>query len=177
MWQDVRVAARALSKSPGFTFVAVAALSLGIGFNTTIFSTVNTVLLHPAGIDDASRVVAAETYDPRTNFGWGMSGPDYADILEQDNLFSAAALSGYREFNWVPAGGGTATRLTASRVTHAYFDVFGAKPLLGRVFDKVHDTPGNHRAAVLTYAAWHRLFGGERGVVGRMLDLTTNPTR
>ena len=93
MWNDFRIAARSLAKAPGFAFAAIAALALGIGANTTIFSAINALLLNPGGIDDPSKVVAIRVHYFKLNMkSINLSLTDFDDIRKAKHLFSAVSL-------------------------------------------------------------------------------------
>jgi predicted permease len=176
MMQNLRLAGRNLAKSPGFTFTAVAALALGIGANTAIFSVVNQVLLEPAGVNRPDRVVAVRgRYDKLSLNSIPVSVPDFADIRKNTAVFQAAAVADNEDINF--AGDGPPERLEGARVSRGWFDVFGTKPALGRVFSAEEDTPNQNHVAVLAYATWSRLFGRDAAVVGRTITLNQLPYR
>jgi len=112
MLNDLRFAIRLLWKSPGFTFVAIMALALGIGANTAIFSLVNSVLLRPLPFRDSSRLAVFWETDPSQGFNrQGPSGPNYLDFREQNRSFEDMALleqgtgtvTGFGEPQQIPA--------------------------------------------------------------------------
>src|SRR5712671_6182062 len=95
MLTDLRIASRTLLKSPGFCATAVAALALGIGANTAIFSVVSQVLLNPAGVSNPQRVVALRVkYEKLALRNISVSARDFADIHESNQVFESAALMG-----------------------------------------------------------------------------------
>jgi len=172
----MRYAVRALLKTPSYTLVALLTLALGIGANTAIFSVVNQVLLNPAGVSDPSRVVALRVkYDKLALRNIGVSVPDFADVLHSTQQFESAALIDTGDFNYT--GSGVPERLNGASVTYGWFDVFGARPALGRVFQAEEDRPNADREVVLSFAAWKRLFGEDPGVVGRSIELNQTPYR
>ena len=130
---DLRYAARTLLQSPGFTAAAIGALALGIGANTAIFSVVNEVLLNPAGISNPDRIAALRVkYDKLALKSIGVSVPDFSDVQKSTQLFESGALLGQGNYNYT--GSGVPERLQGAMVSVQWFDVFGAKPRLGRVF-------------------------------------------
>src|SRR5215471_3025446 len=136
--KDYRHAIRVLLKSPGYSLVAIATLALGIGANTSIFSVVNQVLLNPAGITNPERVVAVRVkYEKLALLNIGVSVPDLADVSNSTELFEAAALVNQGDYNYT--GAGIPERLRGANVTYRWFEVFGARPLLGRVFQAEED--------------------------------------
>jgi predicted permease len=176
MLSDLRIALRTLKRSPGFASVAIAALALGIGANTGIFSIVNALLLHPAGIAEPERVVAVRVRYYKLNLmSIGPSAPDLADVRDNRALFEHAALWSDADFNY--AGQDRPQRLQGAAVSAEYFDVFGARPRLGRLFRPEEDQPNANRVVVLSYAAWMRVFGGDPALVGKTVELNQTPYR
>jgi len=170
LWTDCRHAVRTLLKSPGYTAVALATLALGIGANTAIFSVVNQVLLNPAGVSDPGRVVAIRArYSKLALNNIGVSVPDFADVLHSTQQFDSAALINQSDFNYT--GSTVPERLRGANVSWQFFDVFGAKPRLGRIFHADEDRPNANRQVILSYAAWKRLFGQDPVVIGRAIEL------
>ncbi|MGH9660337.1 MAG: ABC transporter permease, partial [Bryobacteraceae bacterium] len=170
MLADFRIAARSLAKSPGFTGAAVAALALGIGANTTIFSGINSMLLNPGGVDRPERVVGIRAkYDKLNLKSISLSLTDYDDIRKAKHLFAAAAVAGGNEFSYL--AGGVPERLFGARVSPQWFDVFGARPLHGRLFRDEEDQPKANYVVVLSYGTWQRLFGGRLDALGQKIDL------
>jgi predicted permease len=176
MLSAFRIALRTLKRSPGFAAVAIAALALGIGANTGIFSIVNALLLHPAGIADPGRVVAVRVRYNKLNLrSIGPSAPDLADVRDNRTLFEHAALWTEADFNYT--GQDVPQRLQGALVSTEWFDVFGARPRLGRLFRPEEDQPNANRVVVLSYAAWMRVFGGDPALVGKTVELNQTPYR
>ncbi|MCU1339923.1 MAG: efflux pump, inner rane subunit [Bryobacterales bacterium] len=171
---DFRYAARALRKSPSFTIVAVLTLAVGIGANTAIFSLVNQVLLHPPGISQPERIVVLRTKYDKLKLNFEVAAPPALDAMRnRKEVFEhAAALQG-RSFNY--GGQQVPERLLGGAVSAEWFDVFGARPKLGRVFTPEEDQPSANRVVVLAHAAWLRLFGGDPKVIGRSIELNQQP--
>jgi predicted permease len=173
---DFRLAARTLRGNPGFTLTATAALALGIGANAAIFSLVDQALLHPAGVARPDRVVAVRVrYDKLNLRSIPLSAPDFRDVRDSREVFEHTAVVDQGDFNYT--GGDLPERLRGAAVSREYFDVFGARPMLGRSFSAEEDRPGANQAVVLAYAAWKRLFGGDAGVLGRTIPLNQKPYR
>jgi predicted permease len=176
MLSDLRLALRTLVKTPGFSLTAAAALALGIGANVAIFSLVDQVLLHPPGISQPERVVAVRAkYDKLNLKSIPISVPDFADVRDSRAIFAHAAIADQADFTYAGADG--PERLAGATVTAEWFDVFGAKPALGRVFHPEEDHPGANSVIVLSDAAWKRVFGGNPGIVGKSVTLSDAPYR
>jgi putative ABC transport system permease protein len=172
-WNDVKHSLRLLAKSPGFSTAAIAALALGIGANTAIFSVVNAVLLKPLGYPHADRLVALMLTLPEGDVPYA-SIPNFFLYQQQTGIFED--IGGYDL-------GGPGFNLTGERpeqvpglhVTEGYFRVFGAPVLLGRTFTRQEDSPHGGNVVVLSYGLWQRRFGADPNVVGRTLSLGNEP--
>jgi predicted permease len=159
-----------LVKSPGLTIVAVLTLALGIGANTAIFSVINALFLHPPGIAHPERVVALRArYSKLGLHNIVVSAPDFAQVRDSQKIFAAAAMEDGADFNYT--GGERPERLRGVRVSWQWFDVFEAKPLLGRVFNSGEDQPNANYEVVLSYGAWQRWFGRDPEVIRRSIQL------
>lgn len=167
---ELRIAARTLAKSPGFTATAVVALAVGIGANTAVFSVVNALLLNPPGISDPARVVSVlARYDKLNLKSIPISVPDFADVRDSRQVFEHTAIERDGDFNYT--GGDAPQRLEGAKISIEWFDVFRATPLIGRVFHAEEDEPQANHVVVLAYGTWKRLFGGDPGIVGRPVQL------
>jgi predicted permease len=163
-----------LRKNAGFTAVAVFTLALGIGANTAIFSVVNGLLLHPYGIPHPERLLAIRARYEKLNLkSIVISAPDYTFVRDNTQTFAAAAIETENDFNY--ATGAWPLRLRGARVSWQWFNVFEAKPLLGRVFAQEEDQPNADREVVLAYNTWKSIFGGDSDIVGRSVQLNQQP--
>jgi len=171
IFHDLRYALRQLRKSPGFTATAVLTLALGIGANIAVFSVINASLLNPSGIPHSDQVVALRAKYSVGDLGnIAISPPDFADAVAGKNIFTSAAVMQKNAFNY-SAGGSTPERLNGASVSWQWFDVFWARPKLGRVFRPEEDESGSNHEVVLSYMAWKQRFGGDPGILGRTLVL------
>ncbi len=171
---DLRQALRQLSRMPGFVLTTILTLVLGIGANAAIFSVVNGVLRHPAGVDYPERVAVMKVR--YTQFSLDIpfvSVPDLMDAAALKDQVEAASVAHDTSFNIVHDG--TVEHLPAEQVGVRWFQVFGARPILGRTFTAQEDQPGAGPVAVLSYGLWQRAFGGRRDVLGRTIMLDQKP--
>ncbi len=172
---DLRFAWRSLWKNPGLTLIAVIALALGIGANTAIFSVVYGVLLKTLPFPDPLRVIRLVDSNPSAGLPrFSTSPPDFADWRAQNTVFSHLAANQRDNLNLT--GDGDPERLRAARVSGDFFNVFGAKPLLGRPLLPSEDTPGGPKVTVLSYQLWQRRFGADPAIVGKRLILNGEST-
>jgi predicted permease len=176
MFSDLRFAARTLTKSAAFSITAVAALALGIGANTAIFSIVSQVLLKPEGVTNPERIVSLRIkYDKLALRSIPASIPDFTDVLNSTQFFEAAAIQQGGDFDYT--GSGVPERLRGAAVSSGWFDSFGARPRLGRIFGPDEDKPNANQVVVLSFGAWKRLFGQDASVLGRTIELNERPYR
>ena len=167
--QDVRYAARMLIKKPGFTFVAVATLALGIGANTAVFSLVNTVLLRPLPIPHPERVFEITPLRKGADVG-SFSYPFYRDYRDKNEV-----LEGMAAYRFVPMSlsqSGNNQRLWGYLVSGNYFDLLGVRAAHGRLFTQEDDrAPGAHPVAIVSYRAWQRRFASDPNLVGSTITI------
>jgi putative ABC transport system permease protein len=167
--QDLKHALRLFRESPGFTVTAVAALTLGIGVNTAIFSVVNAVLLKPLPFPEPDRLVLVVN-SQNGNPGGGATSPAkfmhyraQTDVLEDVGAFSTAS------FNHTD--GEIPEQIEANRVSEAYFRTFRAPIILGRSFTAEEDLPGGPKVTVISYNFWTQRLGGDADIVGSAISL------
>ena len=168
MLSDIRFAIRLLIKRPGFSIVAILTLALGIGATTAIFTVVNAVLLSPLPFPDADRLAAVRIVGQGAEM---YPLPDTDFLAWRDQNQTADAVAVWETDAATLTGDGAAERVGATGVTDRFFDVLGARPLLGRVFNAGDDKPGAPKTVILSHAFWMRRFHGDPGVVGRTLAL------
>jgi predicted permease len=173
---DLRLALRRLSKQPGFTLTTIATLALAIGANTAIFSVIDAVLMHPSGVDAPQRVAIMRTHYSRLDLDFPVvSVPDYTDAASLTHQVESAAMGNVIGYN--ADHDGTVEHFDGAQVSWQWFNVFGAKPILGRTFSPEEDHPAANQVAVLSYSLWQSVFGGDRNVIGRSLMLNQTPYR
>jgi putative ABC transport system permease protein len=176
MWdtitQDVRLAARTFGRNKLWTALAVLTLGLGIGATSALFSIVNAVLLRPLPFPDPDRIVSVtNAFDGKDALG--VPEPTYRAWKERAKSFSVLAAS--RQAQTVLKGAGDPEIVTGRVTTYGYFQVFGLRPLLGRVFTAEEDQPGSPRMIVLSEQIWRRLYNADSSIVGRTILMDQNP--
>ena len=172
--QDLRYGSRMLRKSPGFTMVAVMALALGIASTTVIFSVVDTVLLYPLPYPESDRILNLSLSQRSTGLGGGTVSPaDYLDWAAQNHVFTHIAASRGWQVNL--GGGDRPERVRGTMASADFFPVFGVRPLLGRTLLPPDSTPGNDHVVVIGYGIWTRVFGADRGLIGRNITVNGAP--
>lgn len=170
---DIRFGLRMLLKSPMVTFVALLALTLGIGANTAIFSVVNGVLLRTFPYHEAERLVLVWEKSPRNDQNVINLG-NFFDWKEQNQVFTDMAVFFDRSFNLT--GDGEPEEVPAQLGTTNLFSVLGTNPVLGRTFVDDDGRDGQPRVVVISYALWQRRFGGDTNIVGRQISVNERPS-
>ena len=169
--QDVRYALRLLFKSPGFTAIAILTLALGIGANTAIFSVVNGVLLRPLPFRDPSRLVLIAE---RSSFPViSTSYQNYLDWRDQSHSFES--MEATRGGAITLTGTGEPERLNVRMVTAGFFSMLGINAYSGRTFLLEEDRAGGAPVALLSYGLWQRRFGGSQEIIGKAINLDSQP--
>jgi predicted permease len=169
---DLRQTLRMFRQSPAFTIAAVAAIALGIGANTAIFSVVNAVLLKPVPFPDPQRLVMFLSTSPQGS-GAAASPAKFAHWRQQTSVVQDAAAFRNGIVNYT--GGEVPEQLRSAQVSADYFRLFGATMARGRTFSPEEDRPGGERVAVLSHAFWTRRFAADEGMLGRTISLSGDP--
>ena len=158
--------------SPAFTLAAVSALTLGIGVNTAIFSVVNAVLLKPIPFPDADRIVLFMNTSPQGS-GPAASPAKFEHWRQQSSVVEDAAAFRFGVVNYT--GGSFPEQLRSGQVSMDFFELFGARPQLGRTFSADEDRPQGPRVVVLAHQMWVRRFAGNPAVIGTTISLSGDP--
>ena len=170
--QDIRFGLRMLRNSPGFTMVAVFTLALGIAVNATVFSWINSVLLHPfPGVGAPERLALIETVTPAGEHLVNTSYTDYRDYRANLRLVSGVALGRFTPLS-VGADGRTG-RAWAELVSANFFDVLQVKPMLGRTFlpEEGGEHAGAYPVAVISHSMWRNRYHSDPKVLGKTIRL------
>lgn len=177
LWQDMRYGVRMLVKNPGFTFVAVITLALGIGANTAIFSVVNAVLLQPLPYAQADELVgvyvSSGSDSPEARFPFSPAA--YLYLKSNNSVFTDIAALSNKGSPANLTGAGDPERLQGFQISANLFTLLGVRPVLGRTFAPDEDRADANRVVVLSHDLWQRRFGGDQSVLGRTLTLNSNP--
>jgi predicted permease len=166
--RDLRIAARSLRRSPGFAFVAILTLGLGVGATTSIFSVVHAVLLDPLPFREPERLVVPQSVPVTGGDGWAISYRDFRSWSEA-GVFEHVAFYSSPELD--VTGGAEPMRATVEVVSRDFFTVLGVRPALGRLFAPDDYQRGASIPVVVSDGLWRRL-GGTREVLGREIRVT-----
>src|SRR5579871_66012 len=164
----LRHTVRSLLKSPGFTFISIAALAVGIGGNTALFGLVNAVILRAAPYRDPGRLVMIWQQTPSGDKN-GVSAGDFLDWREWTKSFTQIAAFTGEGFNLVD--GDRAEKLAGLRVSSSLFSILGNMPTIGRAFSPEDEKPGSNLTVILSDGFWMRRFGGDPHAVGKTIRL------
>lgn len=171
LFQDIRYAARALLRRPGFSALVILTLGLGIGANTAIFSAVNGLLLRDPPFKEPDRLVRI-TSARGDEHGGPLSVPELDDLLMLPFVEDAAMYTDQGMYN--ASGFGTPEELQATITTHNLFRVLGVEPLIGSTFPATFDRTRNF-GLVISHGLWERKFARDPNIVGRTMTLDGSP--
>ncbi len=174
LWKDIRFGLRTLVRSPAMTLVALLTLALGIGANSAIFSVVDGLLLRPLPYPDPQELVLVRESAPKLGFPrFSVAPPNFADWRRMNKSFEHLVAFNREKLNLT--GSDQPESLQGVAVSPDFFEMLGAKPVLGRGFREEEAKPGQGRVAVLSYNLWQRRFGGDPKIVDRTLILNGEP--
>ena len=171
LWQDVRYAGRRLLEDRWFTLAAVAALSLGIGANTTVFTFVNAVLVRGLPFEAPDRIVAVFMENERGQ-QMGVSLQDYLDIRDETRTLESLAGSLASSVN-LSDDELLPERVSGAYVTGNFFRMIGEQPVLGRDFADADDLPGAEPVVLLGHSVWQNRYEGDPGILGRIVRVNS----
>ena len=170
LWKDIRFGLRTLVRSPAMTLVALLTLALGIGANSAIFSAVDGLLLRPLPYGHPDELVILRESAPKLGFPrFSTSPPNFADWRRLNRTFEFLAAFQRERLNLT--GSDQPEALMGAAVSPDFFELLGTPPAPGRGFRAEEGRPGQGRVAVLSHGLWQRRFGGDRGIVGRSIQM------
>jgi len=168
--EDFRFAIRTFAKAPGFPVTVIAALALGIGASTAIFSLANSILIRPLPYPESSRIMVV--WDSNIKRTWDTAPAAYGnfeDWRRGQTTFETIAATRGAAFHLT--GGDEPERISGGLVSEGFFRVFGVQPFLGRDFQPEEFVRGRERVVILSHGLWLRRFGGSREVIGKPLRI------
>jgi putative ABC transport system permease protein len=166
---DLKYAVRMLLRSPGFAFIAIATMALGVGATTAIYSVIDATLLHPLPYPNPSELVRIQDDLPGVGAqDVSVSIPEWKD-LENSGIFQYVALDYFASMNLT--GSAQPTRIAYKGVTPNYFAMLGVGAQLGRTFDPGDNTPGVIPEVVLSDGLWKSAFGADPRILEKTVRL------
>jgi predicted permease len=174
LFEDLKCGWRVLTKSPGFSTLAIVTLALGIGANTTIFSWINSTLLNPVpGLTNSNEVVSLTLSKPGEN-PFPFTYPDLEAMRDGQQSFTGIAACAFAQISLTDKA--KPERLSAMVASANYFDVLGVRPFIGRSFLPAEDeNPGGAPVAVISYRLWQTHFAANPNIVGQTVELNRHP--
>src|SRR6202163_2070781 len=171
MLRDLRYACRMLVKAPGFTIISILAVALGIGASTTMFSSINALLLRPMPlIQDQDRLVAISQYFLKNaDQNAGTAFPDYLEWKK--NVTTLDGIAAIQEATFIITGGDKPERYLGGEISADAFSFLGVQPILGRQFRPEEDQLNAAPVVLIGYDIWQNHFGGDRAVVGKTIPI------
>ena len=175
MARDARYALRMFARTPGFTFVVVLTLALGIGANTAIFGLIDALILRSLPVPRAQELLQVRMRTPGST---GPAGESFwyvmvRAIAQQRDIFRS--LAGFSTFNFDVGPSGSMTRVSGALVTGGYYETLGLNPATGRLLAPTDDEPGAPLVAVISYGYWQRQLAGSMGAIGQTLRINGVP--
>jgi putative ABC transport system permease protein len=171
--QDLRHAARRLVRDRRFTLAAVAALALGIGATSAVFTLLNAVILRSLPFAEPERIMWLGTRDAKGG-EFGVSEPDFEDWRRATRTFSGIALMQMGAINF-SADQRAPDQYDAVYISSNGFSLIGSQPAIGRGFSAEDDRPGAAAVVLLSHNVWQSRYGGDRSVVGRAISANAEP--
>src|SRR5205809_3906781 len=171
--RDLRQSLRMFAQSPAFTLAAVAALTLGIGANTSIFSVVNAVLLRPVAVPDPDRVVVFINTGPRGPGGPAASPAKFMHYRQQTAIVQDVSAFNTGVMNYT--AGNFPEQLRSGRVSADFLKLVGAPILMGRSFTAEEDRPNGPKVTVISRSLWESRFNADPNIVGKGISLGNEP--
>ncbi len=167
---EIRYSLRSLLKHPGFTAIAVVTLALGISANTTIFSTVDALLLHPFTLPNQDRLVVVFEQNRATGLLRGSVAPgNFVEWRDQNQTYEQLVAIQQRAFD--VSDGSTPERIPGYQVTDGFFQALGVKAARGRTLLSEDSEPGREQVVVLKHSLWQQHFAGDPDIVGKTINL------
>src|SRR2546427_4847586 len=167
---DVRYGMRMLLRSPGFTAVALLAITLGIGANTTTFSAMDATLFHPFSFPNQDRLLMLWETNPELGFVRGSVAPaNFNDWREQNQSFDQVVGFHNRYFDLTDSD--HPERFLGYQVSQSFFDVLGVQALYGRTFTPDEGERGKQHVVVIKHNLWKQRFGADPNIINQTIRL------
>ena len=172
---DFRFAMRMIRRAPMFAATVVLTVTIAIAANATIFTVVNAVMIRSLPFLQPERIMQVAEKNEKLDLPtFGASALNFLSWREQTQTFEQLAGMGFGPVT--VSGEGDPEQLTANRISPALTDVFGIKPIAGRVFRPDEEKPGATVVAMIGEGLWRRRFGADPNLVGRTVVLDGAPT-
>ena len=170
IWQDIRYSARMLWKHRLASLICTAALALGIGANTAMFSVAEAFLLHPVPFDHADRIVVLSDSRPQQGIDRNSIAPaTYLEWQSQAKSFEQLGAYEYDEVNLT--GDHEPQKIEGIHVSANFFDMLDVRPQLGRSFLSEEEKPGRDLEIILGHGLWEQRYASDPNIVGKTVKV------
>src|SRR6267154_6089040 len=177
VFRNLRISIRTLTRTPGFAFISILVIAIGIGANVALFTVVRSVLLKPLPFKEPERLIRLYEHSVDDKFPYNMaSGGIFAEWKKQSHSFSDLAIvSTLGEYNLSGAGGQLPERVRAVDCSWDLFPTLGVEPALGRGFTPADDKQSASATVVLSWGLWKRRFGGDPSILNQTIHINARP--
>ena len=179
LWRDLKYAVRTLTRSPGFTLIAILVMALGIGANIALFTVVRSVLLNPLPYRDPAQLFSVYEHESRQTDGGAympVAGGSFAEWQRSaQHVAQMAMVSPWQQYNVSAEGGKLPEQIEAAWCSWNFFSVLGVEPALGRSFSSADDRPDAEATVVLSAPFWKRRYSSDPAILGKKIWLDARP--
>src|SRR6266850_970563 len=175
--QNVRIGSRTLARTPGFAFISILVIGIGIGANVALFTVVRSVLLKPLPFKEPARLLRLyeHSIDDKIPYNQVAAGI-FAEWKKQSHSFSDLAIvSTSGEYNVSGAGGQLPERVRAVEFSSDLLATLGVEPAFGRGFTAADDKPSANATTILSWGLWKRRFGGDLSILNQTIRVNARP--
>jgi putative ABC transport system permease protein len=171
--QNMRISIRTLARTPGFAFISILVIAIGIGANVALFTVVRSVLLKPLPFREPARLMRLYEHSSDDKFPYNqVAGGIFGEWKKQSHSFSDLAIvSNSGEYNLAGAGGQLPERVRAVECSWDLFPTLGVEPAVGRGFTEGEDKLSANGTVVLSWGLWKRRFGGDPSILNQTIRL------
>jgi predicted permease len=171
--RNLRISIRTLARTPGFAFISILVIAIGIGANVALFTVVRSVLLKPLPFKEPGRLIRLYEHSSDDKFPYNMSaGGIFAEWKKQSRSFSdLAILSASEDYNLSGAGGQLPEKVRGAACSWNLFPTLGVEPAVGRNFTLAEDQSSANGTVILSWALWKRRFGGDAAILNQTIRL------
>ncbi len=171
--QNMRISIRTLARTPGFAFISILVIAIGIGANVALFTVVRSVLLKPLPFKEPERLIRLYEHSADDKFPYNMNaGGIFAEWKKQSHSFSdLAILSSWEDYNLSGAGGQLPEKVRGAGCSWDLFPTLGVEPAFGRSFTAADDQLSANATVILGWGLWKRRFGGDPTIVNQTMRL------
>ncbi len=177
--RDLRYGVRTLSRTPGFTLIAIVVMALGIGANVALFTVVRSVLLKPlpySGPDRLALIYESDKDQPHPHPWLPVDAGSFWEWQRSSqSLAQLALVSPFQAYNVSAEGGKLPEVVYAAWCTDNFFSLLGVQPMLGRAFTADDDKPGAPATAMITASFWKRRYASDPAIAGKTIWLDAKP--